>query len=105
LHALFSQLALAFKRSHLNPHPPQLAGFVIVLVSQPFVASPSQLANPVRQGPRTHLLPAHAGSALGSPVHTVPHLAQFFGSVLVETSQPSVARPLQSAKPAAQPPD
>lgn len=105
MHVLSSQLALAFRREHLNPHPPQLSGFVTVLVSQPFVGSPSQSLNPGRHGPRTHLLPAQAGSAFGSPAQTEPHFEQFFGSEVVATSQPSLALPLQSANPWAQPPD
>jgi hypothetical protein len=105
LHVLFSQVALAFRRSHLNPHPPQDSGFVMVLVSHPFVGSPSQSLNPARHVPSTHLLPAQAGSALGSPAQTDPHLEQFLGSDVVATSQPSLALALQSANPWAQPPD
>jgi hypothetical protein len=42
---------------------------------------------------------------LGNAAHTEPHLEQFFGSEVVVTSQPSLALPLQSANPWAQPPD
>lgn len=105
LHALSTQLALALSREHLSPHPPQLKGFVFVLVSQPLVGSPSQSSNPGRHGPRTHLLASQAGSALGKAAQALPHFEQFFGSVVVATSQPSLALPLQSANPLAQPPD
>jgi len=42
---------VALGNAQIAPQPPQLPRLVLVLVSQPFVASPSQLAKPELQEP------------------------------------------------------
>ncbi len=83
---------------------PQLALSVAVFTSQPLAATPSQFAKPVAHAPSAQLPAAHVAAALGKR-HTTPQPPQFEASAArTFTSQPSLAVPLQSAKPAAQPP-
>ncbi len=85
-------------------HRPQLALSVLRLVSQPLAATPSQSAKPAAHAPSAQLPAAHVAAALGKR-HTTPQPPQFEASAArTLTSQPSLAVPLQSAKPALQPP-
>lgn len=104
-HAPSTQLSLAFSRSHTNPQPPQLAAFVWMFVSHPFVGSPSQSANPALHGPSSHFPALHPGSAFGSAAHAVPHVWQFAGSFSSSASHPSLLFLLQSANPGLQLPN
>lgn len=70
-----------------------------VLVSQPFEALPSQSAKPALQVPRVHTPAVHRAVAFEN-VQADPHAPQF-AVVSVGVSQPSLATPLQSPKPAA----
>jgi hypothetical protein len=88
------------------PHAPQLFGSpeaAVSAVSQPLVASLSQLPKPAAQSKRQ--APAtHAGVTFCLPpavaVHEVEHAPQRVASLWVFTSQPLPAAPSQSAKPA-----
>jgi hypothetical protein len=70
--------------------PPQCAGSLVVLISQPLVCLLlSQLSKPVSQVP-THTLPAHTGVVMWLLEQTVPQAPQWFASVASVTSQPVV---------------
>lgn len=91
--------AVPFVPLHTVPHAPQLLVLVLVLVSQPLLALPSQLPNPVLQELNAHEPVAHEVVALVR-LHTVPHAPQLL-VVLRFVSQPLFALPSQFAKPAA----
>ena len=84
---------------HNIPQPPQCALLTLVSVSQPFIALPSQLANPALhaapQTPNVHDAAPFAGTG-----HTVPHVPQLTGLVFVLTSQPFAKLLSQLPKPA-----
>jgi len=92
-----AQLAAALAKKQGRPQPPQCVVLVVVLVSQPFTASPSQLPKPVLQVPSRHTPPAHDTAPLVR-VQAWPQPPQFARLVEVSTSQPSPALPLQSAR-------
>ena len=72
----------------------------MVSTSQPLAAIPSQFAKPVVHVPSVQTLPApHDAPALANAQARLQ--APQFAAVLIGVSQPSVATPLQSAKPAA----
>jgi hypothetical protein len=79
------------------PHPPQLAGLVATLTSQPSTCLlPLQSRKPVAQAPlQTPPLHVVVGMLLGE--QTVPHPPQFAGLVATLTSQPSFVCALQLA--------
>jgi hypothetical protein len=91
------QVVVPFALVHAPPHEPQLAWLVWVLVSQPFVRSPSQLPNPesheIAQAPLEQLAVPFA------LLHFVPQLPQFATLEPVFTSQPFVDTLSQLAKP------
>ncbi len=72
-----------------------------MLVSQPFIALPSQLPKLFSQI-GAHDPPLHVGTALGR-VHFIPHMPQLLGSLASVASQPSAELPLQLPKPWLQP--
>ena len=85
-------------------HAPQLFESLAVLTSHPLAALPSQSAYPALQAPITHAPAAHVAAALAKR-HTLPHAPQLFASVpRTLVSQPLLAVPSQSAKPALHPP-
>src|SRR4051812_20739712 len=85
-----------------TPQPPQLFGSVVTLVSQPSAGLRLQSAKPwvppqeVLHRPATHELTPFGDA------HADPHAPQLCTSVATFTSQPLVAFPSQSAKPASQ---
>ena len=85
-----------------RPHPPQFLRSVSVFASQPSAMSPLQSAkNPMHTSP--HLDASHRGaSPVGAARHAAPHAPQFAALVERSVSQPFVASPSQSPKPAAQ---
>src|SRR4051812_29415043 len=83
---------------HTVPQPPQFEAFVFVFVSQPLATLPSQFAFGA-----VHAIWHEPPTQLGAPFadeHTFVHDPQCEISALRSISQPSDARPLQSAKPA-----
>jgi hypothetical protein len=77
------------------PHEPQLLTSVLMLVSQPLLATPSQSRNPVRHAVTAQLLEMHPSTAW-LPAQTFPQLWQLEGSVLVFTQvEPHNVAPLQ----------
>ena len=93
--------AVAWARLHARPHAPQWASVVLVLVSQPFEATPSQLPKPALQVATAHAPAAQAAVALGSE-HARPHAPQCAAVERVLVSQPFEGLPSQSPKPVAQ---
>ena len=79
----------------------QLDVLVDRFASQPLVATPSQLPNPVLQVPSTHEPLEHAAPALAKE-HALPQLPQLVTVVLVFVSQPFDAMPSQLPKPVEQ---
>jgi hypothetical protein len=88
----------AFASEQTFPHPPQLPTLVFVLTSQPSPTDPLQLANPALQVATVQLPPAHPAVPFATE-QAFPHPPQLPTLVLVLTSHPSAAIPLQSAKP------
>jgi len=87
------EVALAAKQA--LPQAPQLVTLVVVSISQPLAALPSQLAQPALQDPIPHTAPEQAGVALAA-VQTMPHAPQLPASVSRLDSQPSITFKLQS---------
>jgi hypothetical protein len=88
------QAGVPFATAHALPQLPQLV-VVVMLVSQPFVALPSQLPQPATQvGTQRLLVQVVVPCAL---LHTVPQVPQFEALLAVVTSQPSAYVPLQFA--------
>jgi hypothetical protein len=83
--------------THARPQVPQCALLVVRLVSQPFIALPSQLPKP-----RLHTCPQlpleHMGEAFADAEHATPHEPQCIRLTLVLTQVPP-----QFVCPAAQP--
>jgi hypothetical protein len=82
---------------HGIEQPPQCASVVWVLISQPSLASPLQLAQPVLQLDSTQLPVEQLVVAFGRE-HVVPHAPQLL-LVVSEVSQPLVALPSQLPHP------
>lgn len=78
------------------PHELQLFTLVCVFVSQPSEVSPLQSPKPVLQLRMPHVPAAQRGVALAI-TQALAQLPQRVGSVLMFTSQPSAAMPLQFA--------
>lgn len=101
VHDIDVHASVAAKRLHALPQVPQLPT-VVVGVSHPLLARPSQFAKPPPQV-TPHAPAAHVAVPF-APLHTAhvaPHRA---GSVFTSVaSQPSAALPLQSAVPVGQP--
>jgi hypothetical protein len=85
-HAPPAHATVPFALVQLLPHPPQLFTPVFRFASHPFVAMPSQLANPVLHV-GAQLPAAHAVAPFGF-VHVVPHAPQLFRFVCVFVSHP-----------------
>jgi hypothetical protein len=83
----------------LTPQEPQLAALVARVVSQPFVALPSQLPKPELHDPTEQTPEEQAAVAFGSE-QPLPQAPQFPTLVCVLVSQPLDAMPSQSAHPA-----
>jgi hypothetical protein len=98
-----AQVAAALAKKQGRPQPPQWVVLVVVLVSQPLTASPSQLPKPVLHVFSRHTPPVHATEPLAR-VQAWPQPPQLARLVEVSTSQPSPALPLQSARPEGQVP-
>jgi hypothetical protein len=97
-----AQLAVEFAGvGQARPHAPQCVALVCVGASQPLVASPSQSAKSALQA-NPQRPAAQAALALAGAGHTFPHAPQWVALVCVAASQPLVASPSQSAKPALQ---
>jgi hypothetical protein len=74
-HAPALQVSVAFGRLHARPHAPQWARAVLVLVSQPLAAIPSQLAKPALQRAMPHAPLVHAPTPLAG-AHARLHAPQ-----------------------------
>jgi hypothetical protein len=85
---------------HAAPHAPQLTS-VLRGVSQPLVASPSQLPKPLLQRPRVHVPVPQLAAALAR-VQPTPQPAQFV-AVFNGCSQPLASFVSQLPKPLLQP--
>lgn len=81
---------------HPTPQPPQFI-VVVIEVSQPFAAVPSQSAKPALQAPRAQEPAVQRAVALGYE-HTRPHIPQLL-TVPRLVSQPLAGSPSQSPKP------
>src|SRR5438094_7416902 len=82
-----------------TPHPPQLFALVLMLVSQPFAALPSQLPDPALHAATPHAPAEHAAVPLAAE-HTVPHAPQLLTLLATLVSHPSAPLLLQSLNPA-----
>jgi hypothetical protein len=78
------------------PQPPQLAGSVLPLISQPSDTVPLQLRKPGLQLLMAQVPVLQTGVAFGV-VHAAPHAPQLLRLVLVFSSQPLAKRASQSA--------
>src|SRR5262249_11774702 len=85
-----------FVELHARPHAPQLPMLVLVLVSQPFPAMPSQSPKPMLHGPSAHVPFEQLAPAFWN-MHILLHMPQLLADVLVSASQPSMGLLLQSA--------
>jgi hypothetical protein len=83
---------------HGLPQLPQFFGSLFVSISHPSADLLSQSANPAVHDAMAQLELLQMGVALAG-AHVVPQPPQLLTSFVVLTSQPSVASPLQSAKP------
>jgi hypothetical protein len=93
--APLSHAAVAFARTHLLLHDPQLLTLLLVLVLQ-FRPSPGQLAKPGSHPPTWHMPPTHAAIPLAT-TQAFPHMPQLAALLVVFTSHPSAAIMSQSA--------
>jgi hypothetical protein len=93
VHAPPVQAGVPFAAAHALPQLPQLVA-VVVLVSQPLVAIPSQLPQPAPQV-GTQALPVQAVVPCAL-VQVVPQAPQLDALLLMSVSQPVVALPSQS---------
>jgi hypothetical protein len=84
---------------HALRHTPQWATAVLVLVSQPFEATLSQLPKPALQAPTAHAPAAHTLVALASE-QVARHAPQCVADVERLVSQPLATTPSQLPKPA-----
>lgn len=99
--ALLTQLSLALGRSQAWPHDPQLLTLLLVSISQPSDATPLQLAQPDEHDTTVQALLAQPSLAFGR-LQAWPHEPQSLTVLVVSTSQPSDATPLQLPHPDAQ---
>ncbi|MBK8694091.1 MAG: hypothetical protein IPN17_17860 [Deltaproteobacteria bacterium] len=76
-----AQVAAALAKLQRLPQTPQFMASVEVVVSQPLVATLSQLPKPSRQLARVHALALHPATAPGR-VHWLPQVRQLLGSVV-----------------------
>jgi len=95
------QPALAWAKLQGFPHPLQLLGSLVRLVSHPLPTSASQLANPALQ-PVIEQLPDEQAPVALAGAHAWPHTLQFCGLVPRFVSQPLATRLSQLPKPPVQ---
>jgi hypothetical protein len=100
-HAPAEQEALPLVVLHGALQEPQWVRLVWVFVSQPFVATPSQLPQPLEQVPSVQTPLTQVSPAFGRS-QSFPQPPQWVRLVLVLASQPLAALPSQSAVPGAQ---
>jgi hypothetical protein len=93
------QLPIALAGAHVRPQAPQCAVDREVSASQPFAAIVSQLAKPGLHTPTLHVPIVHTAVALEG-AHSLPHAPQCVSELVSDVSQPLVALPSQSPKPA-----
>jgi hypothetical protein len=99
-HVPDEHVGVAFRREQALPQLPQFATLLCVFVSQPFVASPSQLPQPTTQvGAQLPLVHVVVPCGFVQPFPQDPQLATL---VCVFVSQPFAALPSQFAKPGEQ---
>jgi hypothetical protein len=90
---LLAQAGVPLRPLHAVPHPPQFAGLVVTLVSQPFAALPSQLPKPeLHVG--THALAVQVVLPFGL-LQGLAQAPQLLMSLVVFVSQPFEALPSQ----------
>jgi hypothetical protein len=94
------QLGVPLTLEHAAPQLPQFAALVFVLVSQPFVALPSQLPKPGSH-PTSWQVPLEHDSVAFGMSHATPQAPQLV-RVFRLVSHPLVGSPSQFAKPDAQ---
>ncbi len=99
LHVEATQVPVPPLWLHALPHAPQLLGSFVRLISQPLAGFASQSAKPALQAATAHFEAAHV-SVASFVLHASPQPPQFFGSLVVLTSQPFAGLPSQSAVPA-----
>jgi hypothetical protein len=95
---------VTWARSQTDPHPPQFVTSLLVLVSQPSVATPLQSSVPAKQVPMPHVAAAQVCVATDGRLHRFPHPPQWSRSAFVLISQPVAAFASQSARPLAHAP-
>ncbi len=98
VHAPSEQPGEPFVPLHMVPQAPQFDALVSVLVSQPFVALPSQLPNPALHAPKVQTPLTHDSAALARS-QTAPQAPQLARLVFVLVSQPLAALPSQLPRP------
>src|SRR6266567_4308955 len=101
LQTLFEHAAVPLAALQTLPQAPQLFTLTWRLVSQPSLALPLQLAKPALQEATLQTLFEHAAVPLAA-LQTLPQAPQLFTLTWRLVSQPSLALPLQLAKPALQ---
>ncbi len=99
MHVLDTHEAAALANEHDTPHVPQFDTLVVVSVSQPFAAMPSQSPRPAAQLVTMHIPPEQPGVP-PAVMHTFPHEAQLLTLVFRLVSQPSAVTMLQLPNPA-----
>ena len=77
-----THVAVAFATAQLRPHAPQFASALVVSVSHPLSARPSQSPRPASQRSTAHA-PAEQPLVACDSAHTVPQPPQLSGSVAV----------------------
>jgi hypothetical protein len=100
-HAPARQAAVALGTLHTRPQAPQCAVAVLVLVSQPLAASPSQSPKPALHDATPQRPPAQLGAPLAT-AQDRPQAPQLPVEVPVLVSQPLAASPSQFPNPGAQ---
>ena len=103
LHCAPMQLGVPWFELHAVPHPPQLAGLLLVSVSQPSRVAFSFALQSLQ--PTLHAIEQVPAEQVAVPfelLHDSPHPPQFPALVFRSTSQPFSRLPSQLAKPALQ---
>jgi hypothetical protein len=101
LHTPLLHVELAFAAVHTFPQVPQLFTSVLLLISQPFAAMPSQFAKPALQVATAHVPAVHEGVPF-AVLQVSPQVPQLPTDVSVLVSQPFVGLLSQLPKPALQ---
>ncbi len=96
VHAPLAQPAVALASEQTLLQAPQLVGLVVVLISQPLATTPSQFPRPAAQT-MLHTPPAHP-AVPPEFEQRAPQPPQWFTSVKMVTSQPSLDVALQSRR-------